>query len=307
MKGIVLKSTGSWYSVLAENGNRYNCRVRGVFRIKGISATNPIAVGDRVEFELEPAQATGVITQLSDRDNYIIRRATNLSRQSHILAANIDLAALIVTLAQPRTSLGFIDRFLVTAEAYHIPVAILFNKYDLYSVEEIEMMRGYEVLYDSLGYFCLEISALKGHNVQQLFSLLEFKTTLFSGHSGVGKSTLINHLIPNLNLKTAGISDYSSKGVHTTTFAEMHALPDGGFIIDTPGIKELGVVDIAKEEVSHYFPEMRELITKCRFNNCLHIDEPHCAVIEAVDQNKIALSRYESYVSIVMQDNERRR
>lgn len=307
MQGIVIKSTGSWYIVLTENGEEVNCRVPGKFRLKDQGSTNPIAVGDQVEIAWEADGQNAIINELLPRKNYIVRRATNLSRQQHIIAANMDLAVLLITLAQPRTSTGFIDRFLVTAEAYHIPVALLFNKFDLYSVQEVEVMREYEALYDKLGYFCLEISALTGHNIFQLNSLLQHKTTLFSGHSGVGKSTLINQLIPELKLKTSNISGYSSKGVHTTTFAEMHAIAGGGFIIDTPGIKELGVVDFKKEEVCHYFPEMRELLLSCKFNNCLHVDEPHCAVIKAVEEQKIALSRYESYISILMQDNDRRR
>ncbi len=305
MQGIVIKSTGSWYSVLATNGERYDCRVRGKFRLKGAESTNPITVGDKVEIELEPNQPTGIIMELFDRDNYIIRRATNLSRQSHIIAANMDQAALVITLAQPRTSFGFIDRFLVTAEAYSIPVILVFNKFDLYTVEAIEVMREMEQLYTAIGYYCIEVSALKGHNTFQLKSLLENKTTLFTGHSGVGKSTLINHLIPDLILKTAEISDHSSKGKHTTTFAEMHELPDGGFIIDTPGIKELGIVDIAPEEISHFFPEMRLLFNQCKFHNCKHLNEPGCSVIEGVKHEKIALSRYESYCSMVLGDNNR--
>lgn len=305
MQGIVIKSTGSWYSVLSENGKKTDCRVRGKFRLGGQQSTNPIAVGDKVEFEVEPGQETAVITELHERDNYIIRKATNLSRQSHIIASNMDQAALVVTLAQPRTSLGFIDRFLVTAEAYSIPVVLVFNKFDLYTVEAIEVMRELEQLYTTIGYYCIEISALKGHNTFQLQSLLQNKTTLFAGHSGVGKSTLINHLVPDLILKTAEISDYSSKGKHTTTFAEMHPLPEGGFIIDTPGIKELGIVDMEPEEISHYFPEMRAMLNQCKFHNCKHIDEPKCAVVEAVRHEKIALSRYESYLSMIESNDTR--
>lgn len=306
LKGIVRKSTGSWYSVITDSGQTYDCRIKGKFRIKGLEhATNPIAVGDSVTFELEPGQATAIITELDERKNYIIRRATNLSRQSHIIASNLDQALLVVTLAQPRTSLGFIDRFLVTAEAYSIPCTLIFNKSDLYSAEEMEILRSIESIYSTLGYYCLEVSALHGTNTYQLQSLLQDKTSLLSGHSGVGKSTLINLLVPDLSLKTDTISDYSSKGKHTTTFAEMHTLPDGGYIIDTPGIKEFGLVDMEKEEVSHYFPEMVALLNQCKFHNCTHLDEPGCAVIEAVRHEKIAFSRYESYLSIASGEDNR--
>lgn len=305
MKGIVIKSTGSWYTVRGEDANLYDCRIKGKFRIKGIATTNPIAVGDCVLFEKEQGQETAIINELLERKNYIIRRATNLSHQSHIIAANIDLAMLVVTLAQPRTSLGFIDRFLVTAEAYQVPAILVFNKFDIYSVAEIEIMRELENIYNKLGYYCLEVSALRGHNIYQLTSLLQNKTSVFSGHSGVGKSTLINHLIPNLALKTSEISDFSRKGVHTTTFAEMFELPDGGFIIDTPGIKELGLVDIDKDEISRYFPEMLAKLPECKFNNCQHINEPGCGVLAAIEQGEIALSRYESYLGMVLGDNNR--
>ncbi len=306
MKGIVTKSTGSWYTVRAEDGQYYDCRIKGKFRIKGIVSTNPIAVGDNVLFEKEQGQETAIITELFERDNYIIRKATNLSHQSHILAANLDLAMLVVTLAQPRTSLGFIDRFLVTTEAYQVPAILVFNKFDIYSVEEIEIMRELESLYTKLGYYCLEVSALRGHNMYQLASLLQNKISVFSGHSGVGKSTLINYLIPNIALKTSEISDFSAKGVHTTTFAEMFELPEGGFIIDTPGIKELGLVDIGEKEISRYFPEMLAKLPKCKFNNCQHINEPGCAVITAIEQGEIALSRYESYLGMVLGEDNRK-
>ena len=307
MKGLVIKSTGSWYQVLGDDGQIYECRVPGKFRTKGVESTNPIAVGDKVVWELEPEQQTGIITKLEDRENYIIRRSTNLSHQSQIIAANMDQAILVITLAQPRTSLGFIDRFLVTAEAYHIPVILAFNKFDLYSDESLVVMRKYEALYTSLGYSCIELSGLTGFHLDELKQIIKNKTSLFSGHSGVGKSTLINQLIPGLALKTLSISDSSSKGKHSTTFAEMHPLPSGGFIIDTPGIKELGVVDIPKEEIAHYFPEIRAELNNCKFHNCMHLEEPHCAVTDAVRAGKIAMSRYESYLSILSQGEERRR
>ncbi len=298
MEGLVTKSTGSWYQVLTDNGQKYDCRIKGIFRTKGITTTNPIAVGDRVDFELEPEQGTGVITKLQPRKNYIIRKSINLSKQAQILAANLDQALLVVTLASPRTSLGFIDRFLVTAEAYDIPAALVFNKLDLFSDEGLEILADYKSIYENIGYPCFEVSALNGTNVEQVSAIIKDKMTLFSGHSGVGKSSLINALVPELQLRTTQISEWHDKGVHTTTFAEMFELPQGGYIIDTPGIRELGVIDIEKNELSHFFPEMRALLNQCRFNSCRHINEPGCAVIKAVEEGQIELSRYESYLSI---------
>lgn len=298
MEGLVTKSTGSWYQVLTDNGQKYDCRIKGIFRTKGITTTNPIAVGDRVDFELEPEQGTGVITKLQPRKNYIIRKSINLSKQAQILAANLDQALLVVTLASPRTSLGFIDRFLVTAEAYDIPAALVFNKLDLFSDEGLEILADYKSIYENIGYPCYEASALNGTNIEQVSAIIKDKMTLFSGHSGVGKSSLINALVPELQLRTTQISEWHDKGVHTTTFAEMFELPQGGYIIDTPGIRELGVIDIEKNELSHFFPEMRALLNQCRFNSCRHINEPGCAVIKAVDEGPIELSRYESYLSI---------
>lgn len=298
MEGLVTKSTGSWYQVLADDGQKYDCRIKGIFRTKGITTTNPIAVGDRVDFELEPEQGTGVITKLHPRKNYIIRKSVNLSKQAQIIAANLDQALLIVTLASPRTSLGFIDRFLVTAEAYDVPAALVFNKLDLFSDEGLEILADYKAIYENIGYPCYEVSALNGTNVDQVSAIIKNKMTLFSGHSGVGKSSLINALVPELQLKTTQISEWHDKGVHTTTFAEMFELPQGGYIIDTPGIRELGVIDIEKNELSHFFPEMRALLNQCRFNSCRHINEPGCAVIKAVEEGEIDLSRYESYLSI---------
>lgn len=305
MKGTVAKSTGSWYTVWGPGDRSTECRIKGIFRTHGIDSTNPIAVGDKVEYEEEPGMGTGLITELYERENYIIRKSLNLSRKKQIIAANMDQAMLIITLARPRTSLGFIDRFLVTAEAYHIPAVLVFNKLDIYTEDDREILHEVMDLYQKIGYPCCSISALKGEHIESIQALLQDKTTLICGHSGVGKSTLINYLIPDKKLKTANISEYSEKGVHTTTFAEMFRLPYSGFIIDTPGIKELGIVDMEKEEVSQYFPEMKQLIGECRFNNCLHINEPSCAVIEAVKNKKIALTRYENYLSIVFNEDNR--
>ncbi|QEM08390.1 ribosome small subunit-dependent GTPase A [Mucilaginibacter rubeus] len=298
MQGLITKSTGSWYQVQTPDGQKIDCRIKGKFRIKGITTTNPIAVGDVVDFEMEPDREDGVITNLHQRKNYIIRKAINLSKQAQIIAANLDQAILVVTLASPRTSLGFIDRFLVTAEAYDIPARLVFNKLDLFSDEGLEVLADYKAIYEDIGYPCFEVSAIEGTNISQVQDLLKDKVTLFSGHSGVGKSSLINALLPELDLRTHMVSDWSDKGMHTTTFAEMFELPQGGFIIDTPGIRELGVIDIEKQELGHFFPEMRERMNQCRFNNCRHINEPGCAVLEALEEGEITLSRYESYLSI---------
>ncbi|MFM6975345.1 MAG: ribosome small subunit-dependent GTPase A [Sphingobacteriaceae bacterium] len=298
MQGLIIKSTGSWYQVLSESGNKTDCRIQGKFRLKDIQTTNPIAVGDRVDFEMEPDQATGVITRLHDRKNYIIRKSVNLSKQAQIIAANLDQAFLIVTLASPRTSLGFIDRFLVTAEAYDVPARIIFNKLDLFSDEGLEILAEYKRIYAHLGYPCYEVSALEGTHVEELKAVLKNHINLFTGHSGVGKSTLINAIIPEAEVKTGAVSDWSDKGQHTTTFAEMYNLPFGGYLIDTPGIRELGIIDIEEQELSHFFPEMRERMNACRFNNCRHLNEPGCAVLAAVENGEIEPSRYDSYLSI---------
>lgn len=298
MHGIVTKSTGSWYQVQTPDGKRYDCRIKGKFRIKGLTTTNPVAVGDKVDFDLEPDQDQGVITKLYDRRNYIIRKSINLSKQAQIIAANLDQAFLVVTLASPRTSLGFIDRFLVTAEAYDIPASLVFNKLDMFSDEGLEILAEYKAMYENLGYPCHQVSALEGTNIPHLTGLLKDKITLFSGHSGVGKSSLMNAILPDLQLRTTEISDWSDKGMHTTTFAEMYDLPGGGNIIDTPGIRELGIIDIEQQELSHFFPEMRKRMHDCRFNNCRHINEPGCAVLEALENGEIEPSRYESYLSI---------
>jgi ribosome biogenesis GTPase len=298
MQGLIIKSTGSWYQVQTPDKQRIDCRIKGKFRIKGITTTNPLAVGDVVDFDMEPEQETGVIINLHPRKNYIIRKSINLSKQGQILAANLDQALLVVTLASPRTSLGFIDRFVVTAEAYDIPAKLIFNKLDLFSDEGLDILTDYKAIYEKIGYPCYEVSALDGTNVGQVKELLKDKVTLFSGHSGVGKSTLINALLPDLDLRTNQVSDWSDKGMHTTTFAEMFVLPQGGFIIDTPGIRELGIIDIDKQELSHFFPEMRDRMHDCRFYNCRHINEPGCAVLKALGNGEIELSRYESYLSI---------
>jgi ribosome biogenesis GTPase / thiamine phosphate phosphatase len=298
MEGLVTKSTGSWYQVQTPGGQRVDCRIKGIFRTKGITTTNPIAVGDKVDFDMEPELGTGVITNLQPRKNYIIRKSINLSKQAQIIAANLDQAFLVVTLASPRTSLGFIDRFLVTAEAYDIPASLIFNKLDLFSDEGLEILADYKAIYEKIGYPCYDVSALEGTGIEQVAGLLKDKVTLFSGHSGVGKSSLINVLLPDLKLRTTEISEWHDKGMHTTTFAEMFELPQGGYIVDTPGIRELGVIDIEKNELSHFFPEMRARLNQCRFNSCRHINEPGCAVIKAVEDGEIELSRYESYLSI---------
>lgn len=305
MRGLVTKSTGSWYQVLDDEGKRYECRIKGIFRTQGIKTTNPIAVGDRVEFELEHGQQSAVITKLEPRKNYIIRRSVNLSKQTQIIGANLDLALLVVTLASPPTSTGFIDRFLVTAEAYGIPAALVFNKLDLFSEEGLEILAEYMAIYENLGYPCYTVSALEKEYIEELNEVLKDKITLISGHSGVGKSTLINAIIPGADLKTGNISDWSDKGKHTTTFAEMIDLPFGGKLIDTPGIRELGVVDIEPQELSHYFPEMRNLLNQCKFHNCRHINEPGCAVLDALENGEIEPSRYDSYLSIYNNENNR--
>jgi len=305
MTGRVIKSTGSWYIVEDETETRYECRIKGKIRMKGLRTTNPVAVGDLVEFEKEPDQPTAVISKVNERFNYILRKSINQSHEVQILASNMDQAILLVTLAQPRTSLGFIDRYLVSAEAFHVPVTLLFNKFDLYSKENLESVREIEQIYIKLGYPVLEVSVLENSGMYELNAKLSNKISLISGHSGVGKSTLINQLIPGLELRTSEISDASEKGIHTTTFAEMFKFPSGGFIIDTPGIRELGIIGIEKEELGHYFREMKALMPKCRFHNCHHIHEPGCAIIEAVETGDIEASRYDTYCSIYLNRDTR--
>jgi len=299
MKGIVVKSTGSWYTVLTDEKRKVDCRIKGNFRNRNIKTTNPIAVGDKIEFEPEPGKDNGVITKIESRKNYIIRKSINLSKQTHILASNIDRAFLIVTLSMPATSAGFMDRFLVTAEAYQVPVTLVFNKMDIYSEAEKEELRKLVSVYEKIGYQCLSLSALRKEEVTQLKELMKKKTSLFAGHSGAGKSTLINSLDNTLRLKTAAISGVHHKGTHTTTSAEMYELEDRTFIIDTPGIKELSLVDLNKNELGHYFPEIQAVRGQCKFNNCVHINEPGCAVIEMLNNNAMAASRYDSYLGIM--------
>ncbi len=307
LHGTVIKSTGSWYIVRgAETGQLYRCRLRGKFKIKGLKASNPLAVGDHVEFTVE-AQGEGaaVISAIVPRRNYIVRKSVHKTGHVHIVAANLDQAMLVVTLVSPATSFGFIDRFLVTAEAYHIPVTLLFNKTDLYDADGFEYQAEIAGMYASLGYPSRTCAATTGEGVAEIDQLLDGKVSLLAGHSGVGKSTLINALVPDLDLKTAEISQFSDKGVHTTTFAEMLEVRPGTFIIDTPGIKELGLVDMPPAELAGYFPEMRALLNQCRYHNCQHTHEPGCAVREAVDQGRIALPRYDSYLSMLAGEDNR--
>lgn len=297
--GVVWRSTGSWYSVRTGSGDVIPCKLKGKFRLKGLRTTNPIAVGDRVDFIYDPKTETGVITGIHERENYVVRKATKLSKSVHIIAANVDQVVLIVSLIKPRTSTGFIDRFLVTTEAYHIPATIVFNKKDLYQEEQFELLNEYIRVYESAGYDCLVTSAKTGENVERFKTLLKGKLSLLSGHSGVGKSALINAVDPALNLKEGEISKYHEKGKHTTTFAEMFSLQFGGRIIDTPGIKEFGLVGFDKYELGQRFPEFREKMFDCRFNDCLHRSEPGCAVRKAVENGEISAFRYKNYLNIL--------
>jgi len=298
-KGVVIRSTGSSCNVLTDKGEVIDCRLKGNFRIKGIRSTNPLAVGDRVSFTYDQDHNVGLIRTIDDRHNYIIRKATRLSKQSHIIAANIDQAIVMVTLASPRTSTGFIDRFLVTAEAYHIPAMLVFNKIDLIFGESAMKLNQLTQLYEGLGYPCFRTSALKETGIEEVKALLKDKVTLISGHSGVGKTALINAIEPGLLRRVGEISDYHQKGKHTTTFAEMLPLSFGGFIIDTPGIKEFGLVNFDKQEIAERFPEMRQLMHECQFSNCTHVHEPGCSVKTALSKGLISKSRYNNYLSIL--------
>lgn len=303
MKGLVIKNTGSWYTVKTDDGQLIESKIKGNFRLKGIRSTNPVAVGDHVEI-ITNQEGTAFISAIEDRRNYIIRKSPNLSKQSHILAANVDQALLVVTVNYPQTSTTFIDRFLASAEAYSVPVVLVFNKHDLLSEEELHYEKMMCTLYETVGYKCVEISAETGEGVEQLFPILKDKISLLSGNSGVGKSTLINRLIPHASQRTAEISDAHNMGMHTTTFSEMIELPDGGYLIDTPGIKGFGTFDIEKEELTSYFKEIFHFSKDCRFSNCTHTHEPGCAVIKAVEDHFIAASRYQSYLSMLEDKDE---
>lgn len=311
-KGIVIKSTGSWYTVKTDDGNSIECRIKGNFRIKGIRSTNPIAVGDYVEITEQKEDnnsegvVIGLITNIIERKNYIIRKSPNLSKESHIIAANIDQAFLIVTIIHPVTTTTFIDRFLVSAEAYRIPCNIIFNKIDLYDEEQTALMNSLIDIYESVGYQCLKISAKKNIGIDELKSMIKDKTNVLSGHSGVGKSTIINSIQPGLMLKTGIISDSHHSGKHTTTYSEMIDLDFGGFIIDTPGIKGFGLLEMVKEEIAHYFPEMFQLLDECQYYNCTHTHEPGCAVKKAVSDGQIAESRYDTYVGLLNSEDKYR-
>lgn len=307
MKGLVMRSTGSWYEVLDENKHTWKCRLRGKFKIKGLKTSNPIAVGDKVLFDIEDKiENTGIIHDITQRENYIIRKSVHKTAHGHILAANLDQAVVIMTLNYPRTSLGFLDRFLVSAESFRIPTIIVFNKVDLLSEEEKEYLIDLATMYDEIGYPSIFTSATGNIGIQQFEDILKDKISLISGHSGVGKSTLVNQISPDLDLKTKEISTFANKGVHTTTFSTMFEISENSYIIDTPGIKELGLIDIEKSELSHFFPEMRELLNQCKYHNCKHINEPQCAVIQSVKDGKIQASRYASYLSMMDDDDNRR-
>lgn len=301
MQATIYKSTGSWYTVKTSSGDFLQARIKGLFKIdEDITSTNPIAVGDKVTIELEEGEnAPAVITGIDDRRNYIVRSSPQGKHKKHIVAANLDQAMLVCTVKEPRTSQGFIDRFLVTAAAYHVPVILVFNKKDVYRTKEMEKFEHWKEVYEAIGYTVLLTAASEGEGMEEVEELLKDKTTLISGHSGVGKSTIINRLLPHLQLKTKNVSGWSGKGLHTTTFAEMFDLPGGGQLIDTPGVREFGIVDIPKTELSHYFLEMQPYLTQCQFNNCIHMDEPGCAVKEAVEEGEIDMDRYVSYATIL--------
>ena len=301
-KGLVIKNTGSWYQVKTDDGQLVDCKIKGNFRLKGIRSTNPVAVGDRVQIAIN-AEGTAFITEIEDRKNYIIRKASNLSKQSHIIAANLDQCMLVVTVNYPETSTTFIDRFLASAEAYRVPVTLVFNKVDRYSEDENRYLEGLINLYTHIGYPCYKVSALQNEGIEAIKDALADKVTLFSGHSGVGKSTLINAILPEQHLKTGEISTAHNKGMHTTTFSEMFEVGNDGYLIDTPGIKGFGTFDMKDEEVGHYFKEIFEFSTNCKYGDCTHRHEPGCAVREAVEKHYISESRYASYLNM-LEDKE---
>lgn len=306
MKGTVYKSTGSWYVVKDDQGKTYNARIKGRFKLEDITSTNPVTVGDEIDIASEGGDSNNVIiTGISERRNYINRQSPSNKYQHHIIAANIDQALLICTLREPRTSQGFIDRFLVASEAYHVPAILLFNKKDLYRKKETLLYESWKAMYEAIGYKTILMSVEKIEGLEEAKAILHGRTTLISGHSGVGKSSFINAIIPSSGLKTQEVSGWSGKGLHTTTFAEMYDLPGSGRIIDTPGIREFGLVDISRQELSHYFPEMRPLINECQFNNCLHVNEPGCAVKSAVENETIHIDRYISYCKILDSINDK--
>lgn len=305
MKGLVIKNTGSWYTVRTDDGRDVESKVKGNFRLKDIRSTNPVAVGDRVEIDINK-EGTAFICVIEERKNYIIRRASNLSKQSHIIAANLDQAMLIVTVNYPITTTVFIDRFLATAEAYRVPVKLVFNKTDRYNTQDKEYLEALINLYTSIGYPCSTLCARSEEGLDALKAELKDKITLLSGHSGVGKSTIINKLIPGVNLKTGDISEYHNKGMHTTTFSEMISLPDGGYLIDTPGIKGFGTIEMQGAEIAHYFPEIFRFSSECKFSNCSHRHEPGCSVLQALEEHYISESRYKSYLSILDDKEEKK-
>lgn len=306
MVGTITKSTGSWYAILGEDENIYQGRLRGKFKIMELKVTNPLAVGDIVDFEPEEGRETVAIVNIHPRENYIIRKSTHKTSQGHLIAANLDQAVLIVTLTFPRTSLGFIDRFLVTAESFRIPSVLVFNKIDLLNEKGLSIQEELCALYESLNYKCLKVSVIQNKGLESVKEQLMGKVSLLSGHSGVGKSSLMNKIDPSLDLKTGKVSAFAEKGIHTTTFAEMHRLNKDTYVIDTPGIKELGMVDMGKQEISHYFPEMRALLGQCKFHNCLHVNEPGCAVKAKLEEGEIAASRFDSYLSILYEQDTHR-
>ena len=303
MRGLVIRNTGSWYVVRTDDGQLVDSKIKGNFRLKGIRSTNPVAVGDFVQITVN-AEGTAFITEIEDRKNYIIRKASNLSKQSHIIAANVDQAFLIVTVSHPETSTTFIDRFLASAEAYRVPVSLVFNKTDCYDADDLRYMEGMMHLYTTIGDPCHACSALQSIGIDALRDSLKGQTTLLSGHSGVGKSTLLNTLIPDLNVRTAEISAAHDTGMHTTTFSEMFSLPGGGYVIDTPGIKGFGTFDFEKEEMAHYFREIFRISADCKYNNCTHTHEPGCAVRRAVEEHLISESRYASYLNMLEDQHE---